>query len=55
MKKRERRVLRGKLLVAVKKVLKDDKDLLKSKTIKAINKSVKHIARKTDKKSVVAK
>lgn len=54
MKKRERKALRGKLLVAVKKVLKDDMNQLKNKTIKAINKSVKQIAKKTDKKIVVA-
>ncbi len=50
MKKTERKVLRGKLLTAVKKVLKDNKDELKKKTIKAITKSVKQIAKKTDKK-----
>ena len=52
MKKAERKVLRGKLLTAVKKVLKDNHDELKSKTIKAINKSIKLIAKKTDKKVV---
>jgi len=55
MKKKERKALRSKLIVAVKKVLTEDKDQLKSKTIKAINKSVKQIAKKTDKKIVVAK
>jgi hypothetical protein len=57
MKKQDRKVLRGKLLTAVKKVLKDNKDELKKKTIKAITKSIKQIAKKTDKKKkvVVAK
>lgn len=56
MKKAERKVLRGKLLTAVKKVLKDNKDELKNKTVKAINKSIKQIARKTDKiTKVIAK
>lgn len=41
MKKAERKVLREKLLIAVKKVLKDNKDELKNKTVKAINKSIK--------------
>lgn len=43
-------MLRGKLLTAVNKVLKDNKDEMKNKTIKAINKSIKQIAKKTDKK-----
>jgi len=34
MKKQERKALRGKLLTAAKKVLKDNKDELKKKTIK---------------------
>jgi len=56
MKKAERKVLRGKLLTAVKKVLKDNKDELKNKTVKAINKSIKQMARKTDKiTKVIAK
>ena len=49
MKKAERKVLRAKLLTAVKKVLKENKDDLKRKTIKTINKSIKQIAKKTDK------
>ena len=54
MKKKERKVLKGKLLTAINKVLKDNKDELKSKTEKAIKKSIKQIAKKTDikKKSV---
>ena len=51
MKKKDRKVLKGKLLAAIKKVLKDNKDELKNKTEKAINKSIKKIVRKTDKKS----
>ncbi len=53
MKKEERKVLRGKLLIAIKKVLKDNKDVLKSKTEKAIIKAIKEIARKTDKKIII--
>jgi hypothetical protein len=55
MKKTERKVLRGKLLSAVTKVLKENKDELKNKTIKAINKSIKQIAKKTDKKKLLQK
>lgn len=54
MKKKERKVLKGKLLTAIKKVLKDNKDELKNKTAKAIKKSIKRIALKTDKKKKVA-
>jgi hypothetical protein len=50
MKKKDRKVLKGKLLSAIKKVLKDNKDELKTKTERAINKSIKKIVRKTDKK-----
>jgi hypothetical protein len=53
MKKTERKILRVKLLSAVRKVLIENKDELKNKTIKAINKSIKHIAKKTDKKKVL--
>lgn len=55
MKKAERKILQGKLLTAVEKVLHDNKDELKNKTIKAIKKSVKQIARKTDKMIIAAK
>jgi hypothetical protein len=50
MKKKERKVLQGKLLTAINKVLKDNKDELKKKTVRAINKSIRQIAKKTDKK-----
>ena len=53
MKKKERKVLKGKLLTAIKKVLKDNKDELKNKTEKAIKKSIKQIALKTDKKKKI--
>lgn len=53
MKKKERKVLKGKLLTAINKVLKDNKVELKSKTEKAIKKSINQIARKTDKKKEI--
>jgi hypothetical protein len=46
-------VLKGKLLIAIIKVLNANKDELKNKTEKAINKSIKHIVRKTDKKTTI--
>jgi uncharacterized protein YqeY len=49
MKKADRKILKGKLLRAVKKVLKDNRDELKDKTIRAINKAIKQIVKKTDK------
>lgn len=56
MKKKEKKVLKGKLLTAIKKVLKDDKDELKNKTVTAINKSIKDIVKKTNKtKKVISK
>ncbi len=54
MKKAERKVLKGKLLTAIKRVLKDNKDELKTKTTEAIDKAIKKIAKKTDKKKPVA-
>ena len=50
MKKKERKVLKAKLLTAINKVLKDNKDVLKNKTAKAIKKSIKQIVKKTDKR-----
>lgn len=57
MKKNERKVLKVKLLTAINKVLKDNKDDLKNKTKIAIKKSIKQIVKNTDKKkkSVSAK
>ena len=53
MKKKERKVLRAKLLTAINKVLKDNKDVLKNKTVRAIKKSIKQIVQKTDKKKKI--
>ena len=49
MKKAERKALSEKLLTAVNKVLKDNHAELKKKTVRAIDKAIKQIARKTDK------
>ena len=53
MKKKERKVLKAKLLTAINKVLKDNKDVLKNKTARAIKKSIKQIVKKTDKKKKI--
>lgn len=42
--------LKSKLIAAVHKVLKDNKDELTDKIQKVINKSIKRIVKKTDKK-----
>ena len=57
MNKKERKALKEKLCTAIEKVLKDSKAELKNKTEKAVTKSIKQIARKTDikKKSVSTK
>lgn len=55
MKKNEKKVLRSKLLTAIKRVLRDNKDELKKKTIDAINTSIKKIVKKTDKKVLVVR
>ena len=57
MKNIARKALEKKLYRAIENVLKDNKAETKNKTEKAVNKSIKRIANKTDlkKKSVVAK
>jgi len=54
MKKTERKALQGKLLTAIKKVLRGNHDELKDKTLRTINKSIKRIVKKTDKKIAAA-
>ncbi len=49
MKKKEVTPLKEKLLVAVNKVLKDNKAELTGKIEKVVKKSVKRIVKKTDK------
>ncbi len=56
MKKKERKALKEKLHTAIEKVLKDSKAALKNKTEKAVFKSIKQIAKKTDiKKNISTK
>ena len=57
MKKIVRKALEKKLYNAIENVLKDNKAESKNKTEKAVNKSIKRIANKTDlkKKRVAAK
>ena len=57
MKKLARKALEKKLHTAIEKVLKDNRAETKNKTEKAVNKSIKRIAKKTDieKKSIAVK
>lgn len=55
MKKRAKKTLTSKLLVAVKKVLNEYSDQLKNKAVKAIKKSVRKVDKKPNKKVVVSK
>lgn len=50
MKKNERKVLRGKLLIAIKGVIKNNNDYLGAKSDKVVNKSIKKIVNNTFKK-----
>lgn len=52
MKKIKRDELEKKLHTAIEKVLKDNKAESKNKTEKAVNKSIKRIAKKTDIKKI---
>ena len=55
MKKLQRKVLEKKLYSAIENVLKDNKAESKNKTEKAVNKSIRRIAKNTDiKKTSVA-
>jgi len=54
MKKIKRKPLEKKLHTAIEKVLKDNKAETKNKTEKAVIKSIKKIANKTDLKITVA-
>ena len=50
MKKNEQKALREKLLIAIKKVLKDNSVEQTNKTVKTITKSVKRLTKGMDKK-----
>ena len=54
MKKIARKALEKKLHTAIEKVLKDNRAETKNKTEKAVIKSIKKIAKKTDLKIIVA-
>jgi hypothetical protein len=55
MKKKEGKLLKEKLIVAVNKTLKDNKAVLTDKIEKLVKKSVKQIVKKSRKKAVVKK
>ncbi len=52
MKKTKRKALEKKLHIAIENVLNDNKAESKNKTEKAVNKSIKRIAKKTDIKKI---
>ena len=54
MKKAERKVFEKKLQIAIEKVLQDNNAETKTKTEKAVVKSIKKIAKKTDLKITIA-
>jgi L-lactate utilization protein LutC len=53
MKKTEIKSLKEKLLVAIKKVLKDNKSDLTNKIEKVVKKSIKNIVKKSGKKKMI--
>jgi hypothetical protein len=55
MKKKEGKLLKGKLIVAVNKTLKDNNAVLTDKIEKLVKKSVKKIVKKSRKKAVAKK
>ena len=54
MKKKEKKVLKEKLLTAIKRVLKTNNASLTNKIEKILKKSIKKIADKTDIRKIVA-
>jgi hypothetical protein len=55
MKKKEGKVLKAKLIAAVKKVLKENNSLLTVKIEKVVNRSVKKIIKKSSGKILTSK
>lgn len=55
MKKKEGKALKQKLIVAVKKTLKDNDAVLTDKIEKVVKKSIKQIVKKSSKKVTIKK
>lgn len=55
MKRKEGKALKEKLIVAVKKTLKENDAVLTDKIEKVIKKSIKQIVKKSSKKAIVKK
>ena len=55
MKKKKRKAFKEKIIIAVKKTLKDNDTLLTDKIEKVVKKSIKQIVNKSSKKTIVKK
>ena len=55
MKKKKRKAFKEKIIIAVKKTLKDNDTVITDKIEKVVKKSVKQIINKSSKKTIVKK
>jgi len=55
MKKKKRKAFKEKIIIAVKKILKDNDTVLTDKIEKVVKKSIKQIVNKSSKKTIVKK
>lgn len=55
MKKKKRKAFKEKIIIAVKKTLKDNDTVLTDKIEKVVKKSIKQIINKSSKKTIVKK
>ena len=55
MKKKKRKAFKEKIIIAVKKTLKDNDTVLTDKIEKVVKKSIKQIVNKSSKKTIVKK
>ena len=55
MKKKKRKAFKEKIIIAVKKTLKDNDTVLTDKIEKVVKKSIKQIINKSSKKTIIKK
>ena len=55
MKKKKRKAFKEKIIIAVKKTLKDNDTVITDKIEKVVKKSIKQIVKKSSKKTIVKK
>jgi len=55
VKKKKRKAFKEKIIIAVKKILKDNDTVLTDKIEKVVKKSIKQIVNKSSKKTIVKK